>query len=229
MRFFSKMFTAIVLALFACSFASADVVNGGFEAGLTGWTVSNQADGNGSWYAASGTNGPQSNLQTVGAKSGTGYAVSDQTGPGAHALTQSITVGAGSNFLTFDMFINDFDGGPTCGNGLNYTISPSECARVDILTAAATAFDTGAGVVDNLFAGVTPGNPGPNPYIHYTFNLSGLTPGNYQLRFAEVDNQGNFLMGVDNVTLGTPEPSSLLLMGSGLLGGIGTLRRKLSK
>jgi len=57
-----------------------------------------------------------------------------------------------------------------------------------------------------------------------------LTPGQtYQLRVAEVNNQGIFNLGIDNIsiTAGTPilEPESVLLWGIGLA-AISAIRRR---
>jgi hypothetical protein len=144
-------------------------------------------------------------------------------------LLQSFTVAGGSQTLSFDMFVNDQAGIVVGCGGLDYTVIPTECGRVDILTGGANPFDTGAGVVLNLYAGADAG-PNPNPYTHYSFSLS-LPAGSYQLRFAETDNQLYFNMGVDNVVLtsSVPEPSSLLLLGSGVAGLAGLLKRRLLK
>src|SRR5262249_47388994 len=92
---------------------SADAVelltNGGFEAGLAGWTLTDQAGSAGSWFSSTlGTPTPVSgNATSAVGGSGTLYAVTDQDGPGAHALTQSFTVVAGSTvILSFAMFAN---------------------------------------------------------------------------------------------------------------------------
>jgi uncharacterized protein (TIGR03437 family) len=87
--------------------------------------------------------------------------------------------------------------------GLDYTAVPNEHGRVDILTAGATAFDTGAGVLRNLYLGVDAGG-NPHVYTSYTFDITstvGGAGGTFQLRFAEADNQGNFNMGVDDVSI----------------------------
>lgn len=95
---------------------------------------------------------------------------------------------------------------------------------MDILSRVAGVFDTGSGVVRNLFIGgdlITV----KQPYTHYTYELSSLAPGYYQLRFAEADNIQLFNMGVDNVSLTTvPEPQSYYLVGLRLLGFVAVRR-----
>lgn len=219
---------AIAAALITAQGASATqlITNGGFESGLSAWTVTDLAGGSGSWFAASGTATPVSSLTTVGPFAGSSYAVTDQVGPGTHALTQSFTVapGASSVLLSFQMFVNSYGGSAGNGGVLNHTGGGVEFGRVDLLTGAAGAFDTGAGVISNLFSGNDTGN-NPNPYTAYSFDITSLVSsgGAFQLRFAESDNQGFFNMGVDNVSINAtanavPEPGSLALIGLGLLG-----------
>jgi hypothetical protein len=211
------------------------ITNGGFETGdFTGWSEFDQTGGTGSWFVLSGTSEPISGLATVGPASGAFYASSDQPGLGAHALIQSFTVplGATSVDLSFEMFVNDWASVVAGCGTLDYTINPSECGRVSVLTAGADPFNTTTGVVTNLFMGSDPFASNPNPYTAYNFNLTGvLTPGQtYQLQFAEVDNQSFFNMGVDNISLtasNTPEPGSMLLMATFLLGLGPILRKKL--
>ncbi len=204
------------------------IVNGDFETGdFTGWTVIDQAGGSGGFLIddADGFT-PASGLATVGAATGGFYAVSDQFGPGAHALVQSFTVPVGvtSVSLSFDMFVNDQNGSGSLVHpaGLDFTASPNQHARVDILSASAGALSTAVGnVITNLYLGVD--GPAPNPYTSYSFDLTALlAPGtSYQLRFAEVDNQYFFNQGVDNVSIladaaQVPTPATLALFGLGL-------------
>jgi len=182
------------------------LTNGDLEAGtFAGWTVADLGTGMFS-IDAPGSTTPLSGFTTsANAAGGSFYAVSDQSGPGTHALTQTFTVpGPGTVVLTFDSFVNDQSGvGPIVDPiGLDHTGPPNQHARVDILTAAAGPFDTGGGVLTNLYLGVDPG-PLPNPYTSYMFDISGTVGagGTFQVRFAEVDNQGNFHIGVDNVSI----------------------------
>jgi hypothetical protein len=224
----SALRVLFVLALCLPVLASAQnlISNGGFEAGLTGWNVNNS--GLGGVTASSTTTGPFSGLGNAGPASGSFFALTDQTGAGVHTFSQDFSTSGGGVTVSFDMFVNDYDGGPFCSAGLNTSAGAAECARVDVLTAGSGAFSTGAGLISNLYMGADSPLGGGHPYIHYSFNL-GLASGDYTLRFGEADNQNFFNMGVDNVEVvnNTPEPASLALLGSGLLGIGGAVRRKL--
>lgn len=201
--------------------------NGGFETGdFTGWTVTNRANGSGSWFVDTlGTTTPLSGSPTLATGgAGTFYAVSDQTGPGTHALSQAFIVPwpVLSATLSFDMFVNDWDAGPFIDPaGLDHTESPNQHARVDILSSGASdIFETGAGVLGNYYLGVD-AKPNPNVFTHYSFDVTPIVGagGTFQLRFAEVDNQLFFNLGVDNVSIlvnPIPAPGAILLCGMGV-------------
>jgi hypothetical protein len=81
-------------------------------------------------------------------------------------------------------------------------------------------------VVETLYIGSNPF--GPNPYVSYTFNLSNLAAGTYQLRFAEVDNQLFFNEGVDNVSITVPDSgTTVVLLGVAMI-VVGLVHRRLA-
>ena len=217
------------------------IANGGFEAGdFTAWSTVDEANSSGAWFVSSSTTSPLSGFASAGPASGTFYAVTDQTGPGAHVLEQSFTVpsSATSVIVAFDMFRDDQSGnsGIVGAQGLDFNGDPNQHARVDILLPGSGAFSTApADIVDNLVApGADPSGSNPNPYTHYTIDVTGiLTAGNsYVLRFGEVDNQLFFQQGVDNVSViaqvgaSVAEPPTLVLLVSGLLAVAALSRRR---
>jgi len=234
-----------LLSLFFAHTAQAAVIdlitNGDFETGdFTGWTSTDLLPGSGQFFIDTpGTTTPTSGQATApNPTGGNFYAVSDQGGPGTHAIEQTFFVPFDvlTLTLTFDMFVNNQAAATIVDPmfGLNHTglPMPNQHGRVDILSAGSAAFDTGAGVITNLFIGADPIANNPNPYISYLFDLTGLlTGGSFDLRFAETDNQLFFNLGVDNISLiatTVPEPNILFLFGAGLV-LIGVTRRSLKQ
>lgn len=226
----------IVAAALSTPLAQASteiIVNGGFETGsFTGWEFNEK--GGSALFVESGFVSPATAYPTSGPATGLFYALAD--GPlGATALIQRFTVGAVSNAsLNFDMFVNSGVDGMIHATGLDQetggSFDPNQHVRVDILSETANAFDTGSGVLGTYYLGANP--PGDLNYSHYQMDVTGLLAagGNFQLRFAQVNNQAYLLQGIDNVSLTVtpvPEPETYALMLAGLgLVGVAVRRRQ---
>jgi hypothetical protein len=198
------------------------ITNGGFETGtLAGWTEVNETFSSGNFFAATGTVSPVNALPTVGPASGNFYALTDQAGSGAHVLYQSFTVAPGSKVqVSFDLFANNWSGPEVLGPLDAFGNQQVEFATVDILKGGASPFDTGSGVLENLFTGANEQPTMPLPYTHYSFDITALVAagGTFDLRFGEADDFGAFNLGIDNVSIlaspaVVPEPASLTLAG----------------
>ena len=196
----------------------------GFSTTIPFWTTFNQPGSLGAFYLSNSPADPSGANVNVGPKSFPNFAVSSELGAGANALLQSFTVpsGAVSVILSFDMFVNDYNGGPFCNSALDVNIVPSECVRVDLLTVGAGPLSTApTEVIRNFYMGAdSPLSANPHPYTHYTFDITkNVVPGGtYQLRFAQVDNQFFLNQGVDNVSIvaisanPNPCPAGLCIM-----------------
>jgi hypothetical protein len=209
------VFLILVMGMIACGGGgggSGDgglLTNGGFERGdLTGWLVAIMGIPSpaGDFYAIDATSmNDQMASLLPGSSEGDWFAFSTQSAAATAALIQSFTVPAeaASVILTYDMFILDQTGsGPINTGFLDHNAGTNQHARVDILSESATYFDTGSGVIRNLYLDVDGDTP-VLPYISYSFDLTGdLTPGEtYQLRFAFTETEGVINMGIDNVSV----------------------------
>jgi len=81
---------------------------------------------------------------------------------------------------------------------------PNQQFRVDIMDPSADDFDVGSGVLANVYQ-TQPGDPLQSGYDNIVFNLDAFGGQTVRLRFAEVDNSGNFNVGVDGVRFFTDE------------------------
>lgn len=187
------------------------ITNGNFEFGnWNGWTVNTEIgyEKSGFFLSRPGMNtlisGKNTSSNFMG---GRYYMVTDQNGAGRNSLTQKFTIPENTTAVTLDfqMFVNSYSEPQKIINpwGLYLDAGTNQHARVDILRTDAAPFDTSDTVVlRNLYIGADYGAYAHN-YTSYSFDITDtvITPGEYILRFAEVDNKNFFNMGVDNVSI----------------------------
>src|ERR1700759_2207939 len=87
---------ATLLSLATNGNASQILNNGSFESGLTGWTLTNSNNDGSGWFVTNQPQTPINGYPTPGPSNGSYYAVTDDVGPGVHAITQTFTDPAGT-------------------------------------------------------------------------------------------------------------------------------------
>lgn len=233
--------------LHASALAAPTLTNGGFESGLNGWTVADQAGGDGTFFLQSGTQTPLSDpsfpVAVPAPPGGSNAAMTDAFGPGAHVLYQDFVASPGVALLNFDLFILNGGGEFETPDSLLFDLTDvigentqNQQIRVDILLVSALldpfSVDP-SDVLANLFI-TLPGDVPPDGYTTITRDLTSLMGSHagqtLRLRFAETDNLGPLNLGVDNVRFDigstVPEPGSLLLVGAALAALYGAMRRR---
>lgn len=193
------------------------LVNGGFETGtFEGWQVSRQAGSAGDFFIGDDSRiSPIEMHATAGPASGEFYALTDQNGPTALALTQPLAVPVAPRlrtFLEFELFVDSWGTTnlPIVGGGLDFTVPENQYASVDILRGGAGPFSTsGNDVLRNFYRRVDPATS-PNPYSQFRFEITdavNAANGDVQFRLGMVANQAIngfgtrdfFNLGADNI------------------------------
>lgn len=202
----SFLFAAALLSVVAPANAATNLIaNGNFETGsIVGWTLADS--GSGSWYViANGANTPVQGFPTPTLSGGGSFvAMTDQSGPGSHDLSQTLTLSGGNFVLSFD------------ARGSDHSNSGGAPDQQYIVTVDG---GTIAGPI------VTP------EWATYSFNLN-LAAGAHTFAFHENDDRLYYSAGLDNVSLvdgsagGVPEAPTwaLMITGFGLVGAL--LRRR---
>lgn len=219
-----KIWSAIV---FCASVHAGLVVNGGFESGLSGWSIADQIGSDGSFLLQTGTASPTNGFPVAEPVQGSNAAMTDALGPGSHVLYQDVMVPQTFTVpwaATFYLYINNMDTAFRTPDTLAFdTPALNQRARVDLLKVAADPFTLDpADIILNLYETKT-GSPLVSGYNRVAVDVTAaLTPfagQTVRLRFAEVDNVANFNFGVDNVDIApVPEPGAGLLAALGLGG-----------
>jgi len=220
-------------AFLACAFSSqahaTSIINGGFEAGFTGWTRADQLGSEGTFALQTGTTSPVTGTVVPAPPGGSIAGMTDAQGPGSHVLYQTFTVDALVSLATlnFDLFIGNRATAFFAPNTLDFaTPTLNQQARVDIIASGADPFSLApSDVLLNLFK-TNPGDALVSGYTHLSIDVTSLFNSHFNvpltLRFAETDNVLTFQMGVDNVAIQSspsqaiPEPSSWILTFTGL-------------
>ena len=182
---------------------AASVSNGGFETGdFTGWTVEDQPGSSGSWFVYSGTSSPASGFGVPAPPQGTFAAISDQNSPGSHLLYQDVALEAGFRHeLRFVLYYANQVGSFAAPDTLDFNASPNQQYRVDILDPAAPVTSVAASDVLATVFRTEVGDPATLAPMTIIFDLTPYAGRTVRLRFAEVDNQGFFQAGVDDVRI----------------------------
>lgn len=198
---------------FSAGCAAQAIVNGSFEqnggAGtstFTGWTVVDQPNSAGSWFAQTGTTTPLTSALVPSPPAGKFAAMTDQTFPMSSVLYQDVAIPAGGATLSFDMFYKSAVPLSDPGTLDNINLgSGIQGFRIDLMNPSAATFDTGSGVVANIYI-TKAGDPVTNSGYRRIFYQVGSQFGGQTLRirFAEIDDDSFLNLGIDNVTLGPP-------------------------
>lgn len=196
---------AAISVFFVATVLAAPFLNPSFETALASWTVTDQAGGSGSWFSQTGVASPTNSFPVAAPTNGSFAAMTDQGGPGSHILSQNIAVTSAEQVVRFDLFIRS-SAAFFSPASLDYTTPSNQQFRADIMTTASPITDVGAGVLLNIYQ-TQPGNPLVSGYKQVSASLAAFVGTTVRLRFAEVDNLGNYNVGVDNITTGIPVPT----------------------
>jgi Ca2+-binding RTX toxin-like protein len=209
---FALLFVAILLS--PARAGAATLANGDFEAGnLSGWQVqnSNQGGPGDGWFAYSGTASPIFGAPIPAPPQGSFGAITDQEGPGRHLLYQDVVLEAGQ-LHTLTLYAYYSSGGPIASpesldpSGGENPGGENQQYRIDVMNPSAPLDSVSP---SDILQTVFRTNTGAPTSVSPMLMSSDLTPfagQTVRLRFAEVDNQGNFWAGADAVSISSITP-----------------------
>jgi hypothetical protein len=200
-----KLKASLLSLILVFNLAYADLINGNFENGLTGWTTSVEG------LALPITVTPLAATTSAGtialSLTGDNYMYTSQTGPGRSILTQAFTVTSSVNTLFFDAAINNAGGVFASPASLAYSgASNNQQARFEILVPGADRTTTTASDIIIKAFQTNVGDLLRSGWTRYSIDISSaLAPyvgQNVIFRLAQIDNLSYFNLAIDNINIG---------------------------
>ena len=210
-----------IAAIVVTAAIAAGVRNGGFEHGFRGWDKSERGGGEWASLDATGVAGVDPALQ--GPKAGEREAVVSQGGPGSNLLLQDLTLKPGQRHRlslwiqyrnhagefaspnTFDVSGELMKGGSGRGGAPSVD---NQQLRVEVIKSSAPIRTVKRKQILATVLRTMPGDRPNSRWHRYGVNLTGYAGKTVTLRIAEVDNLGEFYVGVDAVKLTSKRVSS---------------------
>lgn len=227
----TALLIASLIGVFSSTSQAAGLIsNGGFEAGLAGWTLADQIGSDGTFFVHTGTTSPSNGFPVAAPPEGSQAAMTDAGAGGSHVLYQDFIVPTGvvSASIGFSILMNNGADNFYTPEHLDWaaTNTPGSAnlnqqARADILSTSADVFSVN--VLQNLFQ-TQAGDPLVSGYTPFIVDITALLQAHegetLRLRFAETDNVGPLNLGVDGISVSAtvPVPSAFILAFSGLSG-----------
>ncbi|MDQ2630581.1 MAG: hypothetical protein M3Y75_06350 [Actinomycetota bacterium] len=190
---------------------AATVVNGDFETGtLSGWSVYDDFNGFGTWFAYSGTENPIDEFAppVPPPPQGNFAAITSQEEAGTHILYQDVALEPGvPRQLSLIAYYQSQSEIQSPGS-LSWEAGPNQQYRIDVIKPTAPIETLAPQDILVTLLHTQTGDPESMAPKTLTADLTPYGGQTVRLRFAEVDNEGPFNAGVDAVSIsGPPAPT----------------------